>query len=255
MYAKKGGNEFETGGKVAMDGGDPVLEMIAKKKMNSRIKTENIKNSTAEYLEKTQPVNSKRSLKTAVAALESVILELHPSEDRSLIELPKETLAQYLEEFFQCVVKADGTVYNASTLGTYFNSLARFLMEKKQIDIKKDPLFGLVGKVLARRQVECASEGDIPGKNAAKAIPKEVLAEVIAKGKIGFDDPRALTANVVKSFQAGFGTRNREEMYSIQNGDIDIGPLKMNGIPEYLELSDKLRRQEGGKGSKVYFKH
>ena len=101
--------------------------------------------------------------------------------------------------------------------------------------------------------MECASEGEIPGKHAAKAIPKEVLAEVIAKGKIGFDDPRALTANVVKSFQAGFGTRNREEMYSIQNGDIDIGPLKMNGVPEYLELSERITKTRRGKRGQGIF--
>ena len=145
------------------------------------------------------------------------------------------------------MVKPDGSVYNASSLGTYYNSITRFFLDKKSLDVRKDAMFSRVTKVLARRQEESAKQGEIPGKNASKAIPQNVLAEVIAKGKIGFDDPRSLTANVIKSFQAGFGIRNREEMYSIQNGDIEIGPLKANGVPEYIELSERITKTRRGR--------
>ena len=43
-------------------------------------------------------------------------------------------------------------------------------------------MFSRVTKVLARRQEESAKQGEIPGKNASKAIPQNVLARVIAKG-------------------------------------------------------------------------
>ena len=49
-------------------------------------------------------------------------------------------------------------------------------------------------------------------------------------------------ANVIKSFQACFGIRNRDEMHSIRNGDIEIGPLKANGIPEYIELRERIMK-------------
>ena len=226
---------------------DPTLQEINKKKVVSRVQKDNMVSTTEEFLEASEPKNSKRSALTAVSALKSVIGELHGDEKRDILDIPIDVLVEYLEEFFKCAVKQDGSSYNASSLGAYYNALSRYFLEKRQIDIKKDVRFCRVGKILSRRQEESAKLGEIPGKNAKKAIPQEVLAEVIAKGKIGFDDPRALTANVVKSFQAGFGIRNREEMYSIQNGDIEVGPLKANGIPEYIELSERITKTRRGK--------
>ena len=226
---------------------DLVIENINQEKCKNRVKRENMGHSTEEYLEKNQPTNTKRSIKTAIDALDKVIKQLHDDEARNLIDIPEDTLAQYVEEFFKCVVKEDGTSYNASSLSTYYNSIARYLIEKKQLDIKKNPKFSRVSKILARRQEESVREGLIPGKNASKAIPKEVLAEVISKGKIGYDDPRALTANVIKSFQAGFGIRNREEMYEIKNSDIEMGPLKPNGVPEFIELGERITKTRRGK--------
>ena len=79
----------------------------------------------------------------------------------------------------------------------------------------------------------------------------------ISQGKIGYDDPKSLTANVIKSFQAGFGIRNRQEMYQIMSCDIEVGPLKTDGLPEYLELgerSTKMRRGKRGQGLKFNYK-
>ena len=230
---------------------DLVTGMIEQKKTKNRINIGNLQSSTDEYLENNKPENSKRSIKTAKVALESVIKQLHPEEDRKLEDIPEDLLAIFMEEFFRCVVKEDGSTYNASTLSTYYNSLARFFVEKSQLNIKTNEKFCRVVKVLARRQEESAKDGEIPGKNAAKAIPKDVLAETIAQGKIGYDEPRALTANVIKAFQGGFGIRNRTEMYNIMNCDIEIGPMKMNGVPEYIELGEritKMRRGRRGQG-------
>ena len=230
---------------------DTVLEEVKRKKLKTRIKLENLKSSTDEYLDDHQPVNTKMAVKTAIAAFENVIKQIQPNENRNLEEMPEEDLADYLEQFFKCVMKQDGSTYNASTLSTYYNSLCRFFVEKRQINIKTNEKFCRVGKVLGRRQEESMKEGEIPGKHAAKAIPKEVLAEAISQGKIGYEEPRGLTANVIKAFQAGFGIRNREEMYNIINRDIEIGPEIINGIPEYIELGEritKMRRGKGGKG-------
>jgi hypothetical protein len=40
-------------------------------------------------------------------------------------------------------------------------------------------------------------------------------------------------------------------MYNIFNSDVEVGPLKVNGVPEYIELGEritKMRRGKGGKG-------
>lgn len=230
---------------------DTFLRGLKEKKLQNRIKLENLKPSTSEYLDQSQPANTKAAVKTAITALETVIKQVNPEEERKLEEMPEEDLAEYLEQFFKCVVKQDGSSYNASTLMTYFNSLARFFLDKKKVNIKTSEKFSRVSKVLVRRQEESMKEGQIPGKHAPKAIPMEVLVEAIAQGKFGHSDPKALTASVIKAFQAGFGIRNRSEMYNIFNSDVEVGPLKVNGVPEYIELGEritKMRRGKGGKG-------
>lgn len=225
---------------------DPVAEMLKEKKGKSRVKTKNLTLNTEQYLEKSTPENSKRNIQTAVRTFQAVLRELHPEEKREIKQLPCEILADYLEEFFMSVLKEDGTIYNASTLGTYYNNLARYFLEEKKINIKRDKEFVRVGKVLSRRQGESVQEGEIPGKNASKPIPKEVLVEVIAQGKIGTDNPKALTANVIQCFETGFGIRSRTEMYEIMNGDITVGPLKQNGVPEFIELGERLTKMRRG---------
>ena len=225
---------------------DPVRDMVMQAKERTRVKTDNLKVSTSDYLEKTKPENTKKSIKTSVNAMKDVLKVLHPEETRDLTELPNETLADYLEEFFMSVLRKDGSTYNASTLGTYYNGLARYFVDVKKLDIKKEPEFVRVSQVLSRRQEESVKEGKIPGENASKPIPLEVLVDVVAQGNIGLDSPRALTANVIQCFEVGFGIRSGAEMYEIRNGDIKIGPMKQNGIPEYIELGERMTKKRRG---------
>ena len=226
---------------------DLLRDIINEKKEKGRVKTENLKMTAQEYLEKSKPENSKNNIKTALNTLKSVLKVLHPGDKRDLLELPNDTLADYLEEFFMSVLKEDGSPYNASTLGTYYNGIARFFVDEKKLDIKKEPEFIRLSKVISRRQEESVKAGKIPGINASNPIPQEVLAEVSAQGKIGLGDPRALAANVIQCFEVGFGIRSRTEMYEIMNGDIKIGPLKPNGVPEYIELGERMTKTRRGK--------
>ena len=226
---------------------DLLRDIINEKKEKGRVKTENLKMTAQEYLEKSKPENYKNNIKTALNTLKSVLKVLHPGDKRDLLELPNDTLADYLEEFFMSVLKEDGSPYNASTLGTYYNGIARFFVDEKKLDIKKEPEFVRLSKVISRRQEESVKAGKIPGINASNPIPQEVLAEVSAQGKIGLGDPRALAANVIQCFEVGFGIRSRTEMYEIMNGDIKIGPLKPNGVPEYIELGERMTKTRRGK--------
>ena len=93
---------------------DPIGDSINEKR-KSRINSENLTLKTEDFLEKSKPENSRRNIKTALNAFKAVLEELHPDESRDVKELPNETLADYLEEFFRSVLKEDGTCYNAST--------------------------------------------------------------------------------------------------------------------------------------------
>ena len=212
----------------------------------SRLKVSNVGLKAEEYLEKNKPQNSKKGIKTAINAFQAVIKELNSEEDRELTKIPNKELAEYLEKFFMGVMKQDGTSYNAATLGTYYNNLARYFLEEAKIDIKNGAEFIRLPKVVTRRQEESAKEGLIPGMNASKPIPKAVLAKVHASGEIGMKDPKSLTAKVIMNFQVGFGIRNGEEMHEIRNKDLKLGPLNGEGIPEFLELAERVTKTRRG---------
>ena len=143
---------------------DVVLKVLQKKKTVSRVNG-NMDATTEAFSEEYQPTNSKRGvMAAAINSLKAVMPELHPDEKRDLLDIPNGELVTYLVEFFRCVVKPDKSVYNASCLGTYCNSISRFFFDKKSLDVRKDAMFSRVTKVLAHRQEESAMQGEIPGR-------------------------------------------------------------------------------------------
>ena len=114
--------------------------------------------------------------------------------------------------------------YNASTLETYYQGITRVILDKRKINIKLEPAYTEVRKVLGRRQKESCEKGEIPGKHKAKSIPAQVLAECWSKGAFGTESPRALVTTVLLHTQASFGTRGKAELWNITNGDIIPGP-------------------------------
>ena len=50
------------------------------------------------------------------------------------------------------VMKADESSYKASTLGAYHNALAKYLIEERKLDIKKETEFVRIEKIVIRRQ-------------------------------------------------------------------------------------------------------
>ena len=68
------------------------------------------------------------------------------------------------------VLMEDGSPYNASTLVTYYNGIARFFVDEKKLNIWKDPEFVRLSKVLSRRQEESVKAGKIPGITASNPI-------------------------------------------------------------------------------------
>ena len=74
-------------------------------------------------------------------ALKQVVSEVHPEETETFEEMSEEKLVDYLELFFKCILKQDGKPLNASSLQTYYCSVRRYFVEKRQLDIKSDMKF------------------------------------------------------------------------------------------------------------------
>ena len=214
--------------------------------LNNRLKNGDHNQSTKDYLEKSEPANSRKSTRTALRQFYAVVHQKYPEEKRLIADLPEDLLAQYLEDFFRLVMKENGGCYNASTLGTYHSAIARLILRERKINIKINEKFSLVTKTLARRQRECAEEGEIPGKHASKAVPLEVMAEAIKLGVIGWEAPKPLVTLVIKNLSSGFGTRSRTEPYQMTNSDVVLGPVREDGVYAYLELSERVTKTRTG---------
>ena len=125
-----------------------------------------------------------------------------------LIDTPKEDLAKNLERFFMCAVKKDGDLYNASTYDQLYQVFSRLLSEREDpVDLKNDIQFKKLQKVIKARKEEAVRAGKVPGMNAAKSIPQDLLAEAFRQGKFSRDNPRGLIRHINYILMTGFGQR------------------------------------------------
>ena len=164
-----------------------------------------------------------------------------------------EELPNNLNTFFRVLRKPSKSqeeselgYYNSSSLETYFQSLARAIKEQFTVDIKSDVRFHHCRETLKVKKQESTAMAEVAGKNAKKSIPAKSLALAYAKDKLGINNPQALCASVVLSAMGPWGCRLKEEIYSIQNGDLEYGPENEEGVPEHIRLYERLTKVERG---------
>ena len=211
----------------------------------SRVDSKMLEKNHQEYLEEAKPANTKKSTKAAETLYNSVMEEISLTslETTSINDLPAN-----LNTFFRVLRKPapnsedEAGYYNASSLETYFQSLARTLKDNRQVDIKNDVRFHQSRETLKVKKQESAAHAEVAGKNAKKAIPSKCLAMAYSKGKLGISNPQALSATVVLGAQGGWGCRLKEETYNIQNGDLEYGTMDDDGLPEFIQLAERLTK-------------
>ena len=189
--------------------------------------------------------NTSKSNKTVINLLNLFLIEYHPEWTIETVPLLK--FPQVLCSFFQSITKEGGESLGAGTLQTYLNALRRILIEKRELDISKEPNFGQVFKVVQLKQRESCMNGETVGKHASEPVPPEVLWEAWSQGVLGNKDPHSLLAAVKLHLQTGFGCRSQTEMYNILNGDIEEGKERSDGLPSFLKLSERCTKTRSGK--------
>ena len=131
----------------------------------------NVGKSVSTYIEENTAKNTKKSNLTVMNLLNEFLTNIHPELKGETIEdIPEGLLPNLLAEFFMVIAKEDGEEYNASTLETYYQGITRVILDKRKINIKLEPAYTEVRKVLGRRQKESCEKGEIPGKHKAKSI-------------------------------------------------------------------------------------
>ena len=215
----------------------------------SRVDQEMLKKSHADYLEEAKPASTKKSTKAATTLYDSVMGEVGLSklESTKVEDLPANinTMIRVLRKPSKNPEEPAG-YYNASSLETYFQSLARAVKELFTVDIKTDVRFHQCRETLKVKKQESAANAEVAGKNAKKSIPAKCLAKAYALGKLGTSNPQALCATVALAAMGGWGCRLKEEPYNITNGDLVYGPEIEVGIPEYIKLKERLTKTMRG---------
>lgn len=121
-------------------------------------------------------------------------------------------------------------VYNASSLRTFFSSLARYLSSDSYhtpVDLANGADYQRVRNTLKLRCRQVTSDGQRPGLHAAKAVEGDHITDAWTKGNLGRDNPQALVTTVQLVIQSNMGVRAITECHSILNKDIIEGPKEM----------------------------
>ena len=216
-----------------------------------------IDKSVPEFVEENTAPNTIKSNKTVIKLFDNFLSQMFPNEKLTIDSVSKEKLPELASKFFMSLQKDVGISYNASTLQIYYHAMCRVLLQKRDINLKLDPAFGNLSKVLSRKQRLSVLDGETPGKHRSLAIPATTLAKCWADGHFGSKDPRSLISAVILHIQATFGTRAKTELHSIRNSDILIGPEREDGIPSHLSLSERLTKTRHGlhgQGKYPFFK-
>ena len=166
-----------------------------------------------------------------------------------LDETPIEMLPETLCRFFMVLKKKTGEYYNASSLQTFYQSIARHLQSapNNSVDIKQDSRFKCVRETVKIRCNESAEAGERPGKNASEAVSPDVLKKAYEEGSFGRSNPKALVTTVHFTLINGFGLRSIKEAHSVLNADLIIGPEVREGLPEWIGLEELVTKTRKGK--------
>ena len=193
-----------------------------------RFKMSFVGKDASTFIEENTAKNTKKGNLTVLNLFKLFMTQVHPEKEGTIESLPIEELPKLLTECFMMIQKEDGEEYNASTLESYYQSIARVLLDSRKINIKLDPDFSELRKVIDKKQKLSCESGQIPGKNKSRSIPAQVLAECWAQGAFGTNNPRALVATVVLHVQGSFGSRGKTELWNMTNSDIVQGPDRLN---------------------------
>ena len=203
------------------------------------------------YLALHANANSKKNEKFAVDVFDRVMGELserNGEQFESLQEASVERLPYLLQKFLQTATKVGGQVYSSGSLNTLVNSISNFLKSREvdPVDVKYDFRFKKVHEMLRVQTRVSASEGRGTGCNAKRPVTQAHLAAALEIGSIGRNGPKPLATAAYFTMVMGMGCRTGAECYMIRNGDLTFGPLSERGVPQWIELAERITKTRKG---------
>ena len=204
-----------------------------------------------EYLAINSNANTKKNIEHAAKTYDRVMAELADQSGEhfeSLQEALLTRLPYLLLKFLQTAKTLTGGVFASGTMNTLFNGISSVLMrrEEEPVNVKIDPRFKKVQEMLKVRCSVSASEGRGTGCDAKRPVTQAHLAAALQAGTIGREAPKPLLTAVYLSFVMGMSCRTGNECHMIQNGDLTFGPLSKTGVPQWIELAERITKTRSG---------
>ena len=190
--------------------------------------------------------NYNETMKSVSALLNQTHYDLH--------EVPIEELPERLARFFMSVKrKRSNKSLNASSLGTIYTAIGRYLSEDHplKIDIKTDPRFKVVKKNLMAAQKESCEEGEAPGKHKMEPVQEQHIIKCWEDGSLGRDSPRSLIRTVHLYLMTILGFRANKEVANLRNEDIVMGAISLHDVPEKITVSERVTKTRQGQANQV----
>ena len=219
---------------------------------NRKLNRDNLFMEPEDHVRKRVPKTTKKSTEYAVNLFNTTMLQVSKElnfQHKDLLEISVDDLPWCLSKFFMVVSKADGTPLNASSLETIYASLARFLSTEfdPKIDIKSEVKFKIVKSNLDAAKQDSTAGGQRPGKHKTRPFKDEHILLCWQKKKLGRRYPRSLVSTVHLVLLSNLGFRANKEVCDIQNEDIIMGPVGEGGVPQWIELSERVTKTRRGK--------
>ena len=137
---------------------------------SGRFKMGNVGKPASTFIDENTAKSTKKANATVVNLFKNFMASIHPEVSENIETIPVGDLPNLLNEFFMVISKEDGEEYNASTLESYYQAMTRVILDLRKINIKLEPAFSELRKILSRRQKLSCEDGQIPGKHKAQAI-------------------------------------------------------------------------------------
>ena len=175
-----------------------------------------------------------------------------PEETQDLTKMESDDRAKHLYYYFQNVLKKDGDMYNASCYASKISAIRRqihFLKLPPLTDVHEKT----IAEIIKKRKRQSTAAGETAGKHRAFPFNREQMALMRAHGQLGSENAVALRNLVFMNFNLKFGMRARKEMYTGTMSDVIEGPVDDYGIPLWLSLSKRIRKNmQGERGGEDY---
>ena len=217
------------------------------------LKQSNLNTKPEDYSKTKRSGNTVKSTNYAVNTFNETMKAVAEAENTEYCELkniPESELPMKVARFLMLVTQRSGAPMNASSLQTMFASLARFLAEdyEPKTDIKNDLRFKTARENLKAAQKESAMAGATAGKNRSEAFKDQHVAMLWDKGQLGQHNPQALINTVQFIMISQLGFRAAEEVYNVMNEDVVFKNCDKDGVPEKVEVSERVTKtRQGGK--------